>query len=334
MRPLRIFTWHVHGSYLFYLAHARQDFFLPVKPDRPPGYNGRTSSYPWPANVHEVPVEEVRRREFDCVLYQSHDHYLEDQYEVLSESQRRLPRIFLEHDPPRQTPTDTRHPVDDPNVLIVHVTHFNDLMWDSGRSRTRVIEHGVVVPDGIRHTGERPRGLAVVNNLRLRGRRLGADVFDRLRRQFPLDLVGMGWQEAGGLREVPHRELAAFSAPYRFFFNPIRYTSLGLAVCEAMMIGMPILGLATTEMVGVVQNGISGYLETDVRRLADHIRRLLHDPLEARQLGDGAWRTARERFAIDRFARDWDETFSLVAGRPAAAAVTVPRSPARAGEPA
>jgi len=44
-------------------------------------------------------------------------------------------------------------------------------------------------------------------------------------------------------------------AEYRFFFNPVRYTSLPLAVCEAMTIGMPIVGLATTELVSVIRNG-------------------------------------------------------------------------------
>jgi ADP-heptose:LPS heptosyltransferase len=29
--------------------------------------------------------------------------------EILTEAQRRLPRIYLEHDPPREHPTDTRH---------------------------------------------------------------------------------------------------------------------------------------------------------------------------------------------------------------------------------
>ena len=30
--------------------------------------------------------------------------------------------------------------------------------------------------------------------------------------------------------------LARFESAYRFFFNPIRWTSLGLAVCEAFLI--------------------------------------------------------------------------------------------------
>src|SRR5262249_16201847 len=119
----------------------------------------------------------------------------------------------------------------------------------------------------------------------------------------------MGAEELGGFGEVPPTELAAFASRYRFFFNPIRYTSLGLAVCEAMMIGLPIIGLATTEMATVVENGVSGYIDTDPARLAERMRELLHDPAQARRLGEGAQRQARERFNIERFARDWERAF-------------------------
>ena len=172
-----------------------------------------------------------------------------------------------------------------------------------------------MVPPDVRYSGELERGLVVVNGLAGRGRRLGADVVARVRDQVPLDLVGMGSEEAGGLGEVPHDRLPAFEARYRFFFNPIRYTSLGLAVCEAMMIGMPILGLATTEMVTAVENGVSGYVHTDVRCLVERMHELLADPAEARRLGEGARRQARERFRIERFVDDWLDVFRLVTGR-------------------
>lgn len=314
MRPLRILTWHIHGSYLYYLTQAPHEFYLPVKPGRPEGYGGRAGDFRWGDNVHDVPAQEVRNLQFDAVLFQSRRNYLEDQFEILSPEQRRLPRLYLEHDPPRETPTDTRHPVDDPEMLLVHVTPFNDLMWDSGRTPTRVIEHGVTDP-GLTWTGEKARGLTVVNGLKLRGRRLGADVFERVRAEVPLDLVGMQAEEMGGLGAVPLADLATFSAPYRFFFNPIRYTSLGLAVCEAMMLGLPILGLATTEMATAVQNGVNGYVDTDVRRLTERMQGLLEDPDEARRLSVGAREVARERFSIERFARDWDAAFREVAGR-------------------
>jgi hypothetical protein len=311
-RPLRIFTWHVHGSYLYALSHIRHEIYVPVKPGLPAGYTGRGRSFPWPGNIHEVPVEEVRRQQFDCVLFQSREHYIKDQYKILSPAQQRLPSIYLEHDPPREHPTDTRHIVDDPNMLLVHVTPFNHLMWDSGRTPTCVIEHGIVIPPSVHYRGELERGIAVVNNLLTRGRRLGADIFARVRNEAPVDLIGMGAQTMGGLGEVPPLHVPDFIAHYRFFFNPIRYTSLGMAVCEAMMVGMPIIGLATTEMVTTIENGVSGYLDTDVRRLISYMQDLLKDPSEARRLGENARRYARERFQIQRFVRDWETALAFV----------------------
>ncbi len=316
MRPLRILTWHIHGSYLYYLSQVPHEIVVPVEPGRPPSYAGRPwGGFPWPDNLVDVPAEDVHTLDLDVVLFQSRQNYLVDQYEILSQRQRRLPRIYLEHDPPREQPTDTRHVVSDRNVLLVHVTAFNDLMWDSGPTPTRVVEHGVVVPDDVSYTGELERGIVVVNHLGRRGRRLGADVFARVREQVPLDLIGMAAEEMGGLGEVGHDRLPAFQARYRFFFNPIRYTSLGLAVCEAMMLGMPIVGLATTEMATAVENGVSGYVDTSVDRLVDRMRELLADPALARRLGAEARARARERFGIQRFVRDWDATFREVAGR-------------------
>lgn len=311
---LNVLTWHVHGSYLYYLARVPVDLYLPVRPGRPEGYGGRSGSFRWPPNVHEVPAEAVRGLDLDCVLYQSRRNYLLDADEILSPVQRRLPAIYLEHDPPREHPTDTRHPAG-PEVLLVHVTGFNELMWDAGRTPTRVIPHGVVVPAGLRYAGDLPRGLAVVNNIAARGRRTGADVLERLRAEVPVDLAGMGSEELGGLGDVPLERLHALEVRYRFFLNPIRYTSMGLAVCEAMMLGLPVVGLATTEMAVAVENGRSGWVDTDLDRLADVMRELIRDPAEARRLGARARKRALELFGIERFAAAWLDAFEEVTGR-------------------
>lgn len=315
MRRLRVLTWHVHGNYLLYLAQARVDFYLPVKPGGGGGYGGRGSTFPFGDNVHDVPAGSVRELEFDLVLYQERSNYEVARHEILSPAQRRLPRIYLEHDPPLQGPTDQKHWFDDPDGLLVHVTPFNALMWDSGRTPTRVIEHGVLVPEDVRYTGEIERGITAINNLGTRGRRLGGDVFERIRREVPLDLVGMDAESLGGLGEVSPPELPAFEARYRFFFNPIRWTSLGLAVIEAMTIGLPIVGLATTEMATAIEDGVSGFVDTDPTRLIEPMRRLIADPGLARSLGENARCRALQRFHIGRFARDWEETIALVAGR-------------------
>jgi Glycosyl transferases group 1 len=307
-RKLRVLTWHVHGSYLDSLIRTGHDFYLPVKSDGSGGIGG----WGWPKTVHEVPETEVRDLGVDLVLSQSVDNLREAPL-ILSEAQLAGPRIHVEHDPPRTNPTDTRHPVDDPNVVLVHVTAFNDLMWDSGRTPTRVIEHGVSIPDGVRYNGSLERGIVVVNNLRSRGRRLGRDVFERARAEVPLDLVGMDAESLGGLGEVKRDELPAFEARYRFFFHPIRYTSFGMAVCEAMMIGLPIVALATTEMPTVVTDGDAGFVHTDPRRLIEAMQELLQDPGLARRMGERAREIALERFSIERFVRDWNAVLEEVA---------------------
>jgi hypothetical protein len=309
---LRVLTWHVHGNYLYYLTQAPHDFYVVADAQRSPGYAGAAGTLPWGDNVHDARLARLARMQFDCVLYQSYRNYTVDRLEQLSDAQRRLPSIHLEHDPPQGHPTNTRHFVDDPGMLLVHCTHFNRLMWDSGRTPSIVIEHGVVLPRPASYEGSLARGVVVVNHLARRGRRLGADVFDAVRGRVPLDLVGMDSQRSGGLGEIANDRLAAHMARYRFLFNPIRYTSLGLAVIEAMMVGLPIVALATTELVTVVEDGVSGYLDTDVERLVERMQHLLGTPEEARALGEAARRTAQARFNIERFAAEWDRTLRSV----------------------
>lgn len=305
---LKIFTWHIHGSYLFYLSQGDYDIYIPVTAQKTEGYYGRGETFPFGDNVHEVAAEEVKNMDFDCILFQTNTNYLVDQYEILSLSQQALPRVYLEHDPPRKHPTDTKHVMNDPDVLLVHVTHFNSLMWDN-QVPARVIEHGVTMPE-MAYMGDIPRGLVVINNLSSRGRLLGLDIFNEVKKHVPLDLIGMGSEELG-LGEVLHPQLPAFISRYRFFFNPIRYTSLGLAVCEAMMSGMPVVGMATTELVTVIQNGMNGYIHTDISYLVQKMKALLNDHELAQRLGREGRQTAIKRFNIKRFTDEWRRVFYL-----------------------
>src|SRR5690606_26357631 len=116
---------------------------------------------------------------------------------------------------------------------------------------------------------------------------------------------GMGSEALGGIGEVHPMEMAAVESHYRFFFNPIRWTSCGLAVIEAMLVGMPVVAFATTEMATVIQDGVTGFAHTDPRRLQDSALRLLEDPAEAARIGAAGREAAMDRFGIDRFVSDW-----------------------------
>jgi hypothetical protein len=310
-KKIKVFTWHIHGSYLYYLSQGSLDIYIPVNRERSEGYTGYGTTFPFGKNVHEIPAERVKEGSFDCILFQTSKNYLTDQYEILSEEQRALPKIYLEHDPPQGHPTDTIHVVDDPSVTVVHVTNFNRLMWNNHNIPTIVIDHGIPAPS-VSYSGELERGIVVIDNLNGRGRRLGIDLFLEARKHIPLDLIGMNTQELGGLGEILHPQFPEFLKQYRFFFNPIRYTSLDLAVLEAMLIGMPVVGMATTEMATVIKNDFSGYVHTDPLYLIGKMRRLLEDRSLATRIGSEGKKVAKERFNIERFILDWKNLFEIV----------------------
>jgi len=309
MKRLKIFTWHVHGAYLLYLSQIPHDIYIPVGDL---GYIGKEGAIANADNIHEVPIESIRNTDFDCILFQNRHGYLYG-WHLLNEKQLKLPSIYLEHDPPREHPTDTKHFVGE-DTFVVHVTHYNKLMWDTGNAQTRVIEHGVFIPEEVPLIGVQAKGITVINNLRSRDRRLGRDIFLEARNQVPLDLVGMDAESLGGLGEVPLRDLPALLSQYRHLFHPVRYTSLALAVCEAMAVGLPIIGLATTELPSVIENYSSGYLSNNLDELITVMRELNVNEGLARRWGQGAREMARERFNLERFVREWNDVLSIVTG--------------------
>ena len=308
MKRLKIFTWHVHGAYLLYLSQIPHDIYIPVGA----GYIGKVGAIANTDNIHEIPIESIHNTDFDCILFQHGSTYLHNRY-LFSKKQLNLPSIYLEHDPPREHPTDTQHFVRE-DTFIVHVTHYNKLMWDTGNNQTRVIEHGVFIPEEVPLIGAQAKGITVINNLRIRDRRLGRDIFLEARSQVPLDLVGMDAESLGGLGEVPLRDLPALLSQYRYLFHPVRYTSLALAVCEAMAVGLPIIGLATTELPSIIENYSSGYLNNNLDELITVMRELNVNEGLARRWGQGAREVARERFNLERFVREWNEVLSIVTG--------------------
>jgi hypothetical protein len=309
---MRILLWHVHGAWTTAFVHGAHEYLVPVLPGRGPDGRGRAQTYTWPAAAAEITPEELREADVDAVLIQRpHELDLAEQWLDGRRPGRDLPAVWVEHNSPQGPINEMRHPAADRDDLtVVHVTHFNRLFWDTGSTPATVIEHGIVDP-GERYTGELPRAAVVINEARRRARVTGTDLLERFGRHAPIDLFGIDARSLGGLENLPQDELHTEMGRRRVYLHPIRWTSLGLSLLEAMHLGMPVVALATTEVADAVP-AEAGVVSNRLELLDAALERLVADPDEARERGRAARGAARERYSAERFLRDWDALLATV----------------------
>ncbi|GAB3271480.1 glycosyltransferase [Sinomonas notoginsengisoli] len=339
---MRILAWHMHGGWMDGFVRGSHEYILPVDPQdsaKGLGIAGRQ----WPSAV-EATAEQLAESagRIDAVVLQRLD-----EIELVRSLTGRLPgadlpAVYVEHNTPRGGVPDTRHPLaGQAEIPIVHVTHFNALMWDSGRAPVYVVEHGVQDP-GPMYTGELARLGVVVNEPVRRGRVAGTDLLPRFAEVSPLDVFGMagdGLEAAAGIAagrlswagDLAPDRLHLELARRRAYLHPFRWTSLGLALIEAMMLAMPVLAIGATEVWRAVPAG-AGCVSSDPGELAAAAQRLLSHPNKAREAGLIAREAALARYGLGRFLKDWDEVLSdVVLGRRTAPASSgSPLIPARA----
>src|SRR4051795_11049218 len=198
---MRIFLWHVHGSWSTAFVQGSHEYLFPVLPDRGPNGRGRAETWDWPERAIEVSPEEAAGAEVDVVIMQRPEELdgLAERWLGGRRPGTDIPAIYLEHNSPQGRIAEMRHPAADrPDLTLVHVTHFNDLFWDAGTTPTRVIEHGIPDP-GHRHTGELPRAAVVINEPGRRGRVTGTDLALDVAKRVPIDLFGIGARALGGV---------------------------------------------------------------------------------------------------------------------------------------
>lgn len=321
---MRILMWHVHGSWTTAFVQGRHDVVIPVDAARGPDGRGRARTWVWPDRVHEVPVQELDDADFDCVILQRpHEQELCRRWTGRVPG-RDVPAVYLEHNTPGCGAATTRHPMAEQHAIpVVHVTHFNRLMWDCGRAPTTVIEHGVIDP-GYRYTGEEPGLASVVNEPVRRGRVVGADILLELAgRQTTdgrsLDVYGMGMRDLAvaatdaGLPgwtarlhdDLPQDALLDRLPRHRAYLHVCRWTSLGLSLIEAMLLGMPVLAVDTTEACAAVPAD-GGLVSSDLDALLRRADHWIADPDSARRAGRAARVHALEKYGLPRFLDDWD----------------------------
>jgi glycosyltransferase involved in cell wall biosynthesis len=188
------------------------------------------------------------------------------------------------------------------------------------------VEHGVLDP-GARWTGELRSAAVCINEPVRRGRLTGTDLLPGLAEATPLDVFGIGVDRLAGhcrddrirpVADLPQHRLHDELARRGAYVHTARWTSLGLSLIEAMLLGMPVVALATTEVPEVVPPE-AGIRSNDPERLRAGLRRLVTDRDAAAAAGQVARAAALARFGVPRFLADWDAVLDRVTNDHAAA---------------
>jgi glycosyltransferase involved in cell wall biosynthesis len=318
---MRILIWHLHGSWMTSFVQGPHDYLVPVTPDRGPFGLGRARTWDWPASVNEVTPEQLRDTPVDVVVLQRPEELPLAAQWLGRVPGRDVPAVYVEHDAPTGPAAGTPHPMAVAGIMIVHVTQFNALYWDCGRSAVTVIEHGIPDP-GALWTGEVARAAVVVNDPLARGRTVGADLLAGFAKHAPLDVFGMrvtGLGRAQGMtagqcreyEDLPQAVLHEQLQRRRVYVHPFRWTSLGLSLIEAMYLGMPVVVLAATEAPRAVP-AAAGAISTDLTELHAAVSRFIRDPAAARAAGLAAREAACAKYGLKRFLREWDQLLQEV----------------------
>ncbi|MEU2222928.1 glycosyltransferase [Streptomyces sp. NPDC018347] len=318
---MNILVWHVHGSWLTAFVQGPHTYLVPVTEDRGPDGLGRAVTWDWPPSVQERTPEQLRDADIGLMVLQRPRELALARRWTGRRPGIDVPAVYVEHNSPDETPERQLHPLaGQSGIPIVHVTHFNRLMWDNGRAPTEVVEHGIPDP-GHQWTGTERRAAVVVNEPVRRGRTTGTDLLPRFARSAPLDVFGMrtaGLAAHLGLppercraRDLPQHALHREMARCRLYLHPVRWTSLGLSLLEAMFLGMPVVALDTTEVREAVPEG-AGVVSNRLDVLEDAVRAFLADPGLARRTGAAARAAAQARYGERRFLDDWERLIKEV----------------------
>jgi glycosyltransferase involved in cell wall biosynthesis len=121
----------------------------------------------------------------------------------------------------------------------------------------------------------------------------------------------MGAAGLGGIENLRQDQLHDEMARRAVYLHPVRWTSLGLSLLEAMHLGMPVVALATTEVTEAVPAD-AGVVSNRLDVLAEALRRFVADSEEATVRGKAARAFAVTRYGLDRFLTEWDDLLSEV----------------------
>lgn len=157
----------------------------------------------------------------------------------------------------------------------------------------------------------------------------------KIKAEFPgvqLEIIGDGGYKKTLVKEVAKLKLKSYVkftgfvpdvskylTKFDLYVQPSLSESFGLAIVQAMSVGLPVVATNTGGIPEVVTEGKSGYLvePENPKSLADAILELLRHPSLARKMGQMGRKEARFKFNLSDMVNELEKTYEEVAQNPA-----------------
>ncbi len=320
--PFNILTFPTHERYETNLALTENNFYSyraedvqEIKKDWNTAYGDVPENYMLLDG--RLGYKQVSLRlDLDLVLCQNKF----GQYQIGSNLARQLglPLLCLEHTLPMPTwnaeQLQSMHDMQgDVNVFI---SRYSIDKWGYGKSdNVKVIKHCVNADmfrcdDEFGNIGRDTKILSVVNDWVNRDWCCGFNIWRRVTEGLPVFPVG---DTAGLSRPAKPDELIDIYNNHRIFINTSTISPVPTSLLEAMSCGCAVVSTATCMIPEVIENGVNGFLTNNEKEMREYLELLLKDEDLAKKLGKAARETILRDFSVERFTREWNETFEEVA---------------------
>lgn len=185
--------------------------------------------------------------------------------------------------------------------------------------------------DLVRHSNEKPR-FKIIHIGRLdtacKQQHIAIDIFSNLAEKYPtwdlefwgigndferlkLQIIELGLSKRIFLRGFTDNPIAKMKDADIFIF-PSKYEGFGLALAEAMSVGLPSIGFATCSGVNeLIKHGENGFLANDREGMELHLEQLINNPLLREQMGIKGKIFIKD-FNLDKMTRGWLELVNAV----------------------
>lgn len=300
---LNIVTFPTHERYFSSLAKTGHNFFL----WRGPGIKDWEFNYadlPKNSILLPNPTQKLPNIQPDIILSQNKA----GQFNVAAGLAQKYmcPLISLEHClPVGHSPEQIKQSTQVKGDINVYISEFSMKAWGA---TGKVIHHGVD-SDLFRDEGveREDRILSVVNDWINRGQILGFDIFQAATKGLPTTVKGA---TPGLSTPAGPEELAQIYNKHSIFLSTHRESPIPSVILEAALCGCCIVSTPHCMVSEIFTHTKDAFLGKTPTELRYYLEYLLKNPQVARQVGEQGRQTILEKFSMDKFVKNWNETFT------------------------